>query len=212
MIKRIHLVLIAGLFLFCCGKDDPQPAKSKTAYELTDPKMRGELANFVKRLNSEKVQFDPTVFDTTEIIIKTVSSPDLSKNLTKIERSEDFTIITLHKEFLSQFKINLLDMYLINVSTGKLFDCIGPFREFKTAQDVEGFRLYTDEQNWACSTCFPITYHSPEAPDKTYPWDGNFESFWLKDWQVGVGLGKVVFDMSELEKLYQEHEIPICNK
>jgi hypothetical protein len=202
-----YLIALFTLIILSCGDegDDPKPVE-KTAYDLTDPSLKNKLENFMWFVSSTE---QPSRFDTTNIVLRYTSSTDLSVNKTTVKKEGKFTYITLHKEFFDRVPaVDWMFMYLIHVAGDKEFDCIGPFRELKNNDDFEGFLIMMTNAKWRCHNCYPITYMLSDG-EQPLPWDGSIHDFWLRDFRIA---DHKTYDFSELESLYQEAGIPICNK
>jgi hypothetical protein len=216
------IALAAIVATGCSTKDDPAPLKSP--YEQTDPGLRYLLPDYLFHLNfyttnDVNTSTDDFMWDTTNIVLTYKSSVNTSINLTEIKKVDNITYITFHKQFfqpLEALGYDLKKMYVIKTILKREFECIGPFREFKTEKDIQGFLLMVDRTKWKCTStvCCPVTYKI-EGKAETFYWtDIDILSYWyrnLKGDMSYTNIAHVTFNFSELQSLYSNAGIPICN-
>lgn len=210
------------LLLFACSEDQITDKKVPlTPYEQSDKELRHLLYSYTETLD----EYGGIIGrDTSNLVLKYKSAPFEGVNLTEIEKRDTITYITYHKEFLQIFDArgyNFRYMYLAKVLLNRDWECIGPFRELKTQQDIDGFNIMVDNTHasWGCgqpnyTTCCPVVM-TIDNNTSEWCWDQDTRAYWFKDVQDRRSYKHYLdtnWDFSNLEALYSQAGIPTCNK
>jgi hypothetical protein len=202
---RVMKKLSTIILLILIGCDSPDEVKKqeppKSAYERTDVGLRYLMKAYAKAVIFYR-NVDFSVGDTTNVVLKYLSAPIGNTNLTEIKTSNDTTYIYFHKAFFDPWEGRGYDLkipYIIHIAHNIEWECIGPRRELKTNDDLDGFLLMFD-------TGFK---YRPNQPSADWVETNDFVRYWFKDW---IQEWKDAdYDFSELEVAHSDAGISLCN-
>lgn len=225
------LIILLYVLIFSACDDEVSPLATEENPK-DDKSLINVKANYLTGIkartsNNVDTNADDFLFDTARIVLQVDDRAYNGQNLTSIEtiqvKGQTKKLLKLHEAFFNHasndLKIgyNFRLMYYCHVQLDLPFECVPPFRELKTEDDLKAYLILGDRNKWDClnNTCCPFVVTTDSGgpicvtDDIEAYWFRNTSNYPQKDYRGGAN---PQYNFAKLEQLLTKNSIAVCNK